>query len=134
MWIKTLKQAKRLIKIVVGFTLLLLGMIMWLTPGPGWAAVIAGLAILAAEFVWARRLLNKIKEKGVAVSDAVLSRESWLRRLVQRFGGRKETPAGRRAAAPAATVSPAAAPASAAAPPAARAEAVLRTDSAEPRK
>lgn len=86
MWVKTVQQAKRLIKVVIGFTLLLLGVVMWFTPGPGWAAVIGGLAILAAEFVWARRLLNKIKEKGVAVSDAVLPRNGWLRRTARRFG------------------------------------------------
>jgi hypothetical protein len=87
MWVKTVRQAKRLIKVVIGFTLLLLGMVMWITPGPGWAAVIGGLAILAAEFVWARRLLNKIKEKGVAAADAVLPKNGWLRRTVHRFGG-----------------------------------------------
>jgi uncharacterized protein (TIGR02611 family) len=89
MWVRTVQQAKRLIKVVVGFTLLLLGMVMWFTPGPGWAAVIGGLAILAAEFVWARRLLNKIKEKGVAAADAVLPRNGWLRRTARRFGGEK---------------------------------------------
>lgn len=89
MWIHTLQQAKRLIKIVIGFTLLLLGVLMWFTPGPGWAAVIGGLAILAAEFVWARRLLNKIKEKGVAVSDAVLPKNGWLGRTARRFGSPK---------------------------------------------
>lgn len=91
MWVKTARPAKRLIKIVVGFTLLLLGVAMWFTPGPGWAAVIAGLAILAAEFVWARRLLNKLKEKGVAAADAVLPNNGWLRRTVHRFG--RATPA-----------------------------------------
>jgi uncharacterized protein (TIGR02611 family) len=59
-----LQQAKRLIKIVVGFTLLLLGVIMLVTPGPGAVAIAVGLALLAAEFVWARRLLNRLKEQG----------------------------------------------------------------------
>jgi uncharacterized protein (TIGR02611 family) len=59
-----LQQAKRLVKIVMGFTLLLLGVIMLITPGPGVVVIIFGLALLAAEFVWARRLLNRLKEQG----------------------------------------------------------------------
>jgi Putative transmembrane protein (PGPGW) len=48
----------------MGFTLLLLGVIMLVTPGPGAVAIGFGLALLAAEFVWARRLLNRLKEQG----------------------------------------------------------------------
>ena len=76
MWTKTLQQAKRLIKIVVGFTVLLAGIIMLVTPGPGWVAIALGLAMLAAEFVWARRLLDKLKEKGVQIRDAVFNSKS----------------------------------------------------------
>jgi uncharacterized protein (TIGR02611 family) len=73
MWLKTLQQAKRLIKIVVGFTVLLAGVVMLVTPGPGWVVIALGLAILAAEFVWARRLLDHLKAKGVQIRDAVFS-------------------------------------------------------------
>ena len=66
-----LKKAKRLVKIVVGFTLLLLGVIMLVTPGPGWIAIGLGLALLAAEFVWAQRLLNRVKDQGIKLRDAV---------------------------------------------------------------
>jgi hypothetical protein len=59
-----LKQAKRLVKVVVGFTLLILGGIMLIAPGPGIPAIVLGLALLAAEFVWARRLLNRLKAQG----------------------------------------------------------------------
>jgi len=59
-----LQQAKRLVKVVVGFTMLLLGVIMLVTPGPGIVAIGFGLALLAAEFVWARRLLNRLKAEG----------------------------------------------------------------------
>ena len=57
----TLKQAKRLIVIVVGFTLLVIGVAMIVLPGPAFIVIPFALAILATEFVWARRLLNKIK-------------------------------------------------------------------------
>ena len=59
----TLKQAKRLIVIVVGFTLLIVGAAMIVLPGPAFIVIPLALAILATEFVWARRLLNKIKSK-----------------------------------------------------------------------
>jgi uncharacterized protein (TIGR02611 family) len=61
--IKTQKQAKRLIIIVIGFTVLLLGVAMILLPGPAFIIIPLGLGILATEFVWARTLLNKFKEK-----------------------------------------------------------------------
>ena len=73
MLIKTLQQAKRLIRIVFGFTVLLAGVVMLVTPGPGIAAIAGGLAILAAEFAWARWLLKKLKERGVQVRDALFS-------------------------------------------------------------
>jgi tellurite resistance protein TerC len=61
--VKTLTQAKRLIVSVVGFTVLLIGIAMIVLPGPAFIVIPLGLAILASEFVWARRLLNKIKSK-----------------------------------------------------------------------
>jgi tellurite resistance protein TerC len=62
-WPKTIRQARRLIILVVGLTLLLCGGIMLITPGPGVLLILAGLSVLAVEFVWARRLLKKIKAK-----------------------------------------------------------------------
>ena len=76
MWLKTLQQAKRLIKVVVGFTVLLAGVVMLITPGPGWVAIALGLAILAAEYVWARRLLDHIKKQGGRLRDAVFNSNS----------------------------------------------------------
>jgi hypothetical protein len=54
--LKTIEQAGRLAKIVIGFTLLILGVVMLITPGPGLITIALGLALLGAEFVWARRL------------------------------------------------------------------------------
>jgi len=64
--IHSLKVAKRVIVIVVGFTLLAAGLVMSvpLVPGPGLLVVIGALAILAVEFVWARRLLEQVKAQG----------------------------------------------------------------------
>lgn len=53
--------AWRLAVLVVGGAVLLAGLVMFITPGPGWAAIFLGLAILASEFAWARRLLDRVK-------------------------------------------------------------------------
>lgn len=75
MLVKTVQQAKRIIKIVFGFTLILAGVIMVFVPGPGLLTIALGLAVLAAEYVWARRLLDKMKARGVQLRDAVLARK-----------------------------------------------------------
>jgi uncharacterized protein (TIGR02611 family) len=67
-WPETIRQARKLIILVVGLTLLLCGGIMLITPGPGSLLILTGLSVLALEFVWARRLLRKIKAKGSQLS------------------------------------------------------------------
>lgn len=47
---------------VVGFTVLIFGMMLLFLPGPAFIVVPAGLAILATEFVWAKRWLNKARQ------------------------------------------------------------------------
>ncbi|MBI5483096.1 MAG: PGPGW domain-containing protein [Deltaproteobacteria bacterium] len=59
----TLKQAKRLIVVTVGLTVLGIGIAMIVLPGPAIVVIPVGLGILATEFVWARNLLHKIKER-----------------------------------------------------------------------
>lgn len=49
---------------VVGFTLLILGLIMMVTPGPGLLFIFFGLSILALEIEWAREL-NKQGMQGL---------------------------------------------------------------------
>jgi hypothetical protein len=51
----------RVIKVVAGFGLLLAGTAMLVLPGPGLLTIAAGLAVLAAEFTWARRALDAMK-------------------------------------------------------------------------
>ena len=67
-WLETVRQARRVIISVVGLTLLLCGVVLLMTPGPGWLLIFAGLSILAFEFVWAPHLLKKIKAKGNELS------------------------------------------------------------------
>ena len=59
---------------VVGGTVLLVGVAMIVLPGPAFIVIPLGLTILATEFVWARWLLSRIKEKGRQVTSAVTDR------------------------------------------------------------
>ena len=69
MLLKSLQQTKRFLKILFGFTLLVLGVVMIVTPGPGWLVIALALGVLAAEFVWARQLLDHMKERGDRLKD-----------------------------------------------------------------
>ena len=71
MILRTVEQVGRVFRILAGFTLLAAGAVMLVTPGPGWLAIFLGLGLLAAEFVWARRLMNRIKREGGRVKEAV---------------------------------------------------------------
>lgn len=55
------KLARRIVIAVIGGTILLGGIIMLVTPGPGVAIIVLGLAILAIEFAWAKLWLDKVK-------------------------------------------------------------------------
>lgn len=57
------RSSKRAAVFVVGVALLVVGFIMFVTPGPGIVLVVAGLAVLATEFAWAEHLLDKAKEQ-----------------------------------------------------------------------
>ncbi len=74
MKIDTLKEAWTLITIVFGFTILLIGVALLVLPGPGTLVIIIGLAILAGHFLWAKRLLDKIKKEVARGKDFVNNR------------------------------------------------------------
>ena len=56
-----LRQVWRLIILVVGVTVVAVGVAMIVLPGPAFVVIPAGLGILATEFMWARRLLDRVK-------------------------------------------------------------------------
>ena len=58
----TYKAARRIVIAVVGATVVLLGIVMIVTPGPALVVIPVGLAILAIEFTWARRWLKRLRE------------------------------------------------------------------------
>ena len=72
MILRTVEQVRRVFLIIAGFTLLLVCGIMLVTPGPGLLVIFLGLGLLAAEFVWARRLMDRLKREGGRWKDAVL--------------------------------------------------------------
>lgn len=59
----TYRFARRLVIGIVGATVLLAGFIMIVTPGPAFVVIPIGLAILGLEFAWARRWLQKVRER-----------------------------------------------------------------------
>ena len=61
--LKSLRQAKRLIVIAVGFSVLLIGIAMIVLPGPAFIVIPSALAVLATELIWARRLFDKLKKQ-----------------------------------------------------------------------
>jgi uncharacterized protein (TIGR02611 family) len=72
MQFRTIDQVKRFFKMLGGFTLLLVGAVMIFTPGPGWVVIFLGLTVLAAEFVWAKRLMERMKDQGTRIKDSVM--------------------------------------------------------------
>lgn len=69
--LKSIKQTKRLIIAVIGSTVLLIGLAMVVLPGPAVVVIPIGLGILATEFVWAKRLLNRVKSSASNVKERV---------------------------------------------------------------
>jgi uncharacterized protein (TIGR02611 family) len=53
---------RKAIVAVIGFTVLLIGVAMIVLPGPAFIVIPLGLAILATEFLWAQRLLDRAQE------------------------------------------------------------------------
>ena len=63
----------RIARTAAGGLLLIAGIAMLALPGPGWLTIAAGLALLATEFAWARRLLDHLKDSA-----------SWLGRKLRK--------------------------------------------------
>lgn len=76
-----LRQVRRILISIVGVSVILVGLAMIVLPGPAFIVIPLGLGILATEFIWARRLLDRVKEaavKGVEKIDlrSLFSRKS----------------------------------------------------------
>lgn len=58
---------------IVGAALLAVGLAMMVLPGPGIVVIVAGLAVLATEYVWARSLLDKAKTQAEKAQEAAVA-------------------------------------------------------------
>ena len=79
------RQRHRLYRIgfaVVGFLVLAAGLVMLVTPGPGIPVLILGLAMLALEFAWAERWLERIATKAEQAVEEVTKGSPVRRALV----------------------------------------------------
>lgn len=98
----TWHQTRRVVIGIVGASVVFVGVVMIVAPGPAFIVIPAGLAILAIEFVWARRLLRRIKlhtrrlarrklrsrdqRSEPCPPDSEEGRSSWFRRPLFVFG------------------------------------------------
>jgi tellurite resistance protein TerC len=80
-----LTQGRRWVTIGAGFALVIAGIFMLVLPGPGIVTIILGLALLAREFRWARRLLDRARQ--VAARQAASARER-----LSRFNSKRDQP------------------------------------------
>ena len=62
-FLKSLRQVKKVIIAVVGFTVLAIGLVMIVLPGPAFIIIPVALGIFATEFVWAKNLIKKVRSK-----------------------------------------------------------------------
>lgn len=66
----TYRIARRITITLAGTTVLLIGVVMIVTPGPAFVFIPIGLAILGLEFAWARSWLKKVRESISASNSA----------------------------------------------------------------
>jgi len=66
---------------VLGGTVTVLGAIALVAPGPGVLILLAGLGILASEFAWASRAMNKTKSMAQSAADKV-GIPTWIKYLI----------------------------------------------------
>jgi len=57
----TYKLGRRIVVALIGSTILIVGVLMIVAPGPATIVIPVGLAILGLEFAWARRWLGKLR-------------------------------------------------------------------------
>jgi uncharacterized protein (TIGR02611 family) len=71
----------RIVVGVIGLVVLVAGILAIPYPGPGWAIVFIGLAILATEFEWAHRLLRYTRDRYDRVMDWFKRQGLWVQAL-----------------------------------------------------
>ena len=83
-----MQRIKRIVVTVVGGTVLVLGIVLIVLPGPAFLVIPAGLAILAVEFAWARHWLRSARALLPLVSkDDSAPRKKFTTQSVRRSAG-----------------------------------------------
>ncbi|HXV63293.1 MAG TPA: PGPGW domain-containing protein, partial [Vicinamibacteria bacterium] len=77
----TRKHARRTIVLLMGSTLLVVGAALLVLPGPGLLLIALALAVLATEFIWARRWLERLRQRTGTIQGEVTG---FLRRFENR--------------------------------------------------
>lgn len=72
----TYRWARRIAVGILGGTVLAIGVALIVLPGPAFVVIPLGLAILSAEFAWARYWLRKAKRRSVDVLNRIKGRPS----------------------------------------------------------
>lgn len=68
------RLARRITIFVLGISVVLIGVVMIVAPGPAFVFIPLGLGILATEFFWARRILRWLQARIDAQMQAVRNR------------------------------------------------------------
>ena len=55
-------KLKKIVVTIIGFTILVIGILLLVLPGPAFIVIPIGLAILAIEYDWAKRIFEKVKK------------------------------------------------------------------------
>ena len=71
------RTARKIVFALMGSTLVLVGVALLVLPGPGVLTIMAGFAVLAVEFAWARLWLRKMKKQGKSLWDQVRGISRW---------------------------------------------------------
>ena len=64
------KQIRKLVIFLIGISIVLIGCVLFFTPGPAIIVIPVGLAVLATEFIWAKKLLKKFKETTSSITQS----------------------------------------------------------------
>ena len=83
---RTRSRAIRAVVAIAGFVVVLVGLAMIPLPGPGLLVTAAGLAILALEFAWAERLLERTVDRMTAAGDQVKKAPRWQQAVLVGVG------------------------------------------------
>ncbi len=70
------RWARRIAVALVGGTVLALGVVLIVLPGPAFVVIPVGLAILGLEFAWARLWLRKVRQRTSEFVDRVRGRSA----------------------------------------------------------